>query len=223
MANEPQQLAPMQDRATTKHQIAWRRSGPNWRLCRKPASTLTGAPPGTTRTRLDSLFLTQAAAASRPVSTPPSAFVGMGELATVDAVAGHLDRVAENFAVDATPAARSQIEASPATHLQAAIPTPGFAAVAGPGQGIEQVMAAQLASMTDLINRQLETLRQIGGAAPLAAAAAPAVRQPSQAAAPLQTKPLPEKHPARRLAPSSPSRERAMPVSTPGNAVLSPI
>ena len=41
--------------------------------------------------------------------------------------------------------------------------------------------------------------------------------------APLQAKPLPEKNPARPLAPSSPSRKRAMPVSTLGNAVLSPI
>jgi hypothetical protein len=44
-----------------------------------------------------------------------------------------------------------------------------------------------------------------------------------EAAAPLQAKPLPEKKPARPLAPSSHSRKRAMPVSTLGHAVLSPI
>src|SRR5260370_41603757 len=103
------------------------------------------------------------------------------------------------------------------------MPARGFAAVSGPGQGMEQVRAAQLPSMSDLSNRQLETLRQIGCAAPMAAAAAPAVRQSPQAAAPLPAKPLPEKNPARPLAPSSPSRKRAMPVSTLGNAVLSPI
>ena len=65
-------------------------------------------------------------------------------------------------------------------------------------------MAAQLASMTDLINRQLETLRQIGGAAPLAAAAAPAGRQPPQAAAPLQAKPLPGKTPGEAFGPFKP-------------------
>ena len=65
-------------------------------------------------------------------------------------------------------------------------------------------MAAQLASMTDLINRQRETLRQIGGAAPLAAAAAPAVRQPPQAAAPLQAKPLPGKKPGEAFGPFKP-------------------
>jgi hypothetical protein len=40
----------------------------------------------------------------------------MGELVTADAVAGHLDRVAENFVVEATPAARSQIETGTRNH-----------------------------------------------------------------------------------------------------------
>ena len=188
---------------------------------------VANAPRGTSFLELgfNSLFLTQASQAIKTRFNVAVSFRQMmGELATLDAVAGHLDQVAENFVVEAAPAARSQIEASPATPPQAASPAPGVPATSVPGQGIEQVMAAQLASMTDLINRQLETLRQIGGAAPLAAAAAPAGRQSPQAAAPLQAKPLPEeKHPARRLAPSSPSRKRTMPVSTRDNAVLSPI
>ncbi len=166
---------------------------------------VAGAPPGTSFLELgfDSLFLTQA---SQAIKTRFNAAVSfrqmMGELATTDALAKHLNEVAENFTVEA-PAARSQIEANSATP-QAANPTPGFAAVSGPGQGIEQVMAAQLASMTDLINRQLETLRQIGGAAPLAAAAVPAVRQPPQAAAPVQAKPLPGKKPGEAFGPFKP-------------------
>ncbi|MGH6839387.1 MAG: amino acid adenylation domain-containing protein [Methylocella sp.] len=158
---------------------------------------VANAPPGTSFLELgfDSLFLTQASQAIKIRFNVAVSFRQMmGELATVDAVASHLDQVAENFVVAAAPAP-SRIEASPATPPQAAIAARGVAAASMPGQGIEQVMAAQLASMTDLINRQLETLRQIGGAPPLAAAAAPAVRQPAQAAAPLQAKPLAEKKP----------------------------
>jgi hypothetical protein len=168
---------------------------------------VASAPLGTSFLELgfDSLFLTQA---SKAIKTRFNAAVSfrqmMGELATVDAVAGHLDEVAENFVVETTPAARSQFEASPVTPPQAAIPAPGIAAVSGLAQGIEQVMAAQVASMTDLINRQLETLRQIGGPAPLAAAAAPAVRQSPQAAAPLPAKPLPEKKPGEAFGPFKP-------------------
>jgi amino acid adenylation domain-containing protein len=166
------------------------------------------APPGASFLELgfDSLFLTQA---SQAIKTRFKAAVSfrqmMGDLATVDAVAGHLDRVAENFFVaEAAPAAPSQIEARAATPPQAAIPTPGVPAASLPGQGIEHVMAAQLASMTGLINRQLETLRQMGGAAPLAVAAAPAVRQSPLAAAPLQAKPLPEKKPGEAFGPFKP-------------------
>ncbi|MGI8568337.1 MAG: amino acid adenylation domain-containing protein [Methylocella sp.] len=172
---------------------------------------VSNAPPGTSFLELgfDSLFLTQASQAIKTRFNVAVSFRQMmGELATVDAVAGHLDRVAENFVVEAAPAAPSQIEASPAPLPQAAIPAQGVPTASLPGrQGIEQVMAAQLASMTDLINRQLETLRQIGGAAPLAVAAAtaaPAVRQPPQAAAPLQAKPLSEKKPGEAFGPFKP-------------------
>ncbi len=167
---------------------------------------VANAPSGTSFLELgfDSLFLTQASQAVKTrFNTAVSFRQMMGELGTLDAVAGHLDRVAENFVVEATPA-RSQIEGSPTTLPPAARPTPAFADVSGPGQGIEQVMAAQLASMTDLINRQLETLRQIGGAPPLAAAAAPAVRQSPQAAAPLQATPVPEKKPGEAFGPFKP-------------------
>lgn len=113
---------------------------------------------------------------------------------------------------------------SPALPLLAASPATGLPSISGPGQGIEQVMAAQLASMTDLINRQLETLRQLGGAAPLAGTAvtgtAP-IRQP--APAPLPEKPLPEKNPPRLSVPSNPSRNQATLVSTRDNAVSLPI
>ncbi|MGQ0444040.1 MAG: amino acid adenylation domain-containing protein [Beijerinckiaceae bacterium] len=172
---------------------------------------IASAPPGTSFLELgfDSLFLTQA---SQAIKTRFNAAVSfrqmMGELSTVNAVAEYLDRVAENFVVEAAPAAPGQIEASPATPPQVAIPAPGFAAVSGLGQGIEQVMAAQLASMTDLINRQLETLRQMGGGASLTAApfaaAAPAVRQTPQAAAPLQAKPLPGKTSGEAFGPFKP-------------------
>ncbi len=63
-------------------------------------------------------------------------------------------------------------------------------------------MAAQLASMTDLINRQLETLRQIGGAPPSAAAAA--VGLSPQVAAPIQAKPPPEKTSSEAFGPFKP-------------------
>ena len=210
MANETQQPAPnagIAQQPETPNRQAAIRAELAALLENLSGIDVADAPPGTSFLELgfDSLFLTQA---SQAIKTRFNATVSfrqmMGELATVDAVAGHLDRVAENFVVEATPAARSQIEASPATPPQAAIPAPGFAAVSGPGQGIEQVMAAQLASMTDLINRQLETLRQIGGTAPLAAAAAPAVRQPPQAAAPLPAKPLSEKKPGEAFGPFKP-------------------
>ena len=210
MANETQQPAPnggIAQRPETPNRLAAIRAELAALLENLSGIDVASAPPGTSFLELgfDSLFLTQA---SKAIKTRFNAAVSfrqmMGELATVDAVAGHLERVAENFVVEAAPATRSQIEASPTTPPQAAIPTPGFAAVSGPGQSIEQVMAAQLASMTDLINRQLETLRQIGGASPLAAAAAPAVRQPPQAAAPLQAKPLPEKPPGEAFGPFKP-------------------
>jgi len=174
----------------------------------------------------DSLFLTQASQAIKTRFNVAVSFRQMmGELGTVDAVAEHLNQTAPEFTADIASAAPGPAEAGARLAAPAVSPTPGFAAaVSGPGQGIEQVMAAQLASMTDLINRQLETLRQIGGAAPLPAAAAPAFQQSPQAAAPLQAKPLLEKKsPPRRLAPSSPCRKCATPASTLGNAALSPI
>jgi amino acid adenylation domain-containing protein len=210
MANETQQLAPnarISQQPETPNRLAAIRAELAALLENLSGIDVASAPPGTSFLELgfDSLFLTQASQAIKIRFNAAVSFRQMmGELATVDAVAGHLDRVAENFVVEATGAARSEIEASPATPPQAAIPAPGFAAVSGPAQGIEQVMATQLASMTDLINRQLETLRQIGGAAPLAAAAAPAVRQPPQVAAQLQANPLPGKKPGEAFGPFKP-------------------
>jgi phosphopantetheine binding protein len=107
-------------RNNPKHQTAKQRSGPNWRVCSKNRSGIdvAGAPPGTSFLELgfDSLFLTQASQAIKIRFNAAVSFRQMlGELATVDAVAGHLHQVAENFVVEATPAARSQIEASPST------------------------------------------------------------------------------------------------------------
>ncbi len=170
---------------------------------------VANAPRGTTFLELgfDSLFLTQASQAIKTRFNVGVSFRQMmGELATLDAVAGHLDQVAENFVAEALPAARSEIEASPATPPQAASPAPGIPAASGPGQGIEQIMAAQLASMTDLINRQLETLRQFGGAPPLAAAAVPQAPagQAPQAPTAVQAKPVLEKKPSEAFGPFKP-------------------
>ncbi|MGA3341230.1 MAG: amino acid adenylation domain-containing protein, partial [Methylocella sp.] len=159
---------------------------------------VANAPRGTSFLELgfDSLFLTQASQAIKSRFNIAVSFRQMmGDLATLDAVADHLNLTAENFAVEVAPIVQSQSVDSPAIQLLAASPATGLPSISGPGQGIEQVMVAQLASMTDLINRQLETLRQLGGAAPLAGTAvtgtAP-VRQP--APAPLPEKPLlPEK------------------------------
>ena len=65
-------------------------------------------------------------------------------------------------------------------------------------------MAAQLASMTDLINRQLETLRQLGAAAPLTARATVPAPVQQQAPAPLPEKPLLEKKPVEAFGPFKP-------------------
>jgi amino acid adenylation domain-containing protein len=156
----------------------------------------------------DSLFLTQASQAIKTRFNVAVSFRQMmGELGTVDAVAEHLNQTATEFEPEPAIAATSQVDAGSTLPPSAASPAPRFAAASLPGQGIEQVMAAQLASMSDLINRQLETLRQIAGAAPLvtaAATAAPAVRQPPQAAAPLQAKPLLEKKPGEAFGPFKP-------------------
>jgi hypothetical protein len=65
-------------------------------------------------------------------------------------------------------------------------------------------MAAQLASMTDLINRQLETLRQLDAAAPLTARATVPAPVQQQAPAPLPEKPLLEKKPVEAFGPFKP-------------------
>ncbi|MGH6822903.1 MAG: beta-ketoacyl synthase N-terminal-like domain-containing protein, partial [Methylocella sp.] len=168
---------------------------------------VANAPRGTSFLELgfDSLFLTQASQAIKTRFNVAVSFRQMmGELGTVDAVAEHLHQTATDFETEPAMTAPGPAEAVATLPAPAASSAPGFAAASLPGQGIEQVMAAQLASMTDLITRQLETLRQIGGAAPLAAAAAPAVQQPPQAAAPLQAKPLPEKKPGEAFGPFKP-------------------
>ena len=122
---------------------------------------VANAPSGTSFLELgfDSLFLTQASQAIKTRFNVAVSFRQMmGDLATLDAVADHLNLTAENFAVEAAPIARSQGVDSPALPLLAASPATGLPSISGPGQGIEQVMAAQLASMTDLINRQLRNL-----------------------------------------------------------------
>ncbi|MGH6812120.1 MAG: amino acid adenylation domain-containing protein [Methylocella sp.] len=165
------------------------------------------APRGTSFLELgfDSLFLTQASQAIKTRFKVAVSFRQMmGELGTVDAVAEHLNQTATEFEAEPAMAASGPAESGSTLPAPAASPAPRFAVVSGPGQGVEQVMAAQLASMSDLINRQLETLRQIGGAAPLAATAAPVVRQPTQAAAPLPAKPLPEKKPGEAFGPFKP-------------------
>jgi amino acid adenylation domain-containing protein len=167
---------------------------------------VANAPPGASFLELgfDSLFLTQASQAIKTRFKVAVSFRQMmGELGTVDAVAAHLSQTTTEFAAAGASAAPGPAEAGSPLPPQAAIPATGVAVVSGPGQGIEQVMAAQLASMTDLINRQLETLRQIGGAAPLAVAA-PAVRQPPQAAPPLQAMPVPGKTPGEAFGPFKP-------------------
>jgi amino acid adenylation domain-containing protein len=168
---------------------------------------VANAPRGTSFLELgfDSLFLTQASQAIRTRFNVAVSFRQMmGELGTVDAVGEHLNQTATEFEPEPAMAAPGSAEAGSTLPPPAAIPAPGIPAASLPGQGIEQVMAAQLASMSDLINRQLETLRQIGSAAPLAAAAAQAVRQPPQAAAPLQAKPLLEKKPGEAFGPFKP-------------------
>ncbi|MGH6869405.1 MAG: phosphopantetheine-binding protein, partial [Methylocella sp.] len=168
---------------------------------------VANAPRGTSFLELgfDSLFLTQASQAIKTRFNVAVSFRQMmGELGTVDAVAEHLHQTATDFETEPAMTAPGPAEAVATLPAPAASSAPGFAAASLPGQGIEQVMAAQLASMTDLITRQLETLRQIGGAAPLAAAAAPAVQKPPQAAAPLQAKPLPEKKPGEAFGPFKP-------------------
>jgi amino acid adenylation domain-containing protein len=169
---------------------------------------VANAPRGTNFLELgfDSLFLTQASQAIKTRFNVAVSFRQMmGDLASLDAVAEHLNLTAENFAVEVAPIARSLGEASPAIIPPAATSATSFPSLSGPGQGIEQVMAAQLASMTDLINRQLETLRQLGGAASLigmAATGTAPVRQ--HIPAPLPEKPLPAKKPIEAFGPFKP-------------------
>jgi acyl transferase domain-containing protein len=154
----------------------------------------------------DSLFLTQASQAIKTRFKVAVSFRQMmGELASLDAVADHLNVAAEDFVVEAAPVAQTQSEAAFAILPPSASPAVGLPTLSGPGQGIEQVMAAPLASMTDLINRQLKTLRQLGGAAPSsgpASAVAAPVRPP--AAAPLPAKLAPDKKPVEAFGPFKP-------------------
>ncbi len=159
----------------------------------------------------DSLFLTQASQAIKTRFKVAVSFRQMmGDLASVDAVAEHLNGVVTEFELEPAPAAPTPAEAGAALASLAAAPAFALPAVAGmgAGQGIEQVMAAQLASMADLINRQLEILRQIGGHAPSPAAGDPAapvpVRQLQPPPAPVEKKPVPEKNPGEAFGPFKP-------------------
>jgi amino acid adenylation domain-containing protein len=146
----------------------------------------------------DSLFLTQASQAIKSRFRVEVSFRQMmGELATLDAVAAHLSQTAKEFEIKAqAPAASSPAASPPAPVPSPASPATFPAAGAHPvqSQGIAEIMAAQLASMSELINRQLETLRLAGGAMPLA----PAGPAPSQASAtqPLAAKPAVAEKPA---------------------------
>src|SRR5579885_2565706 len=134
---------------------------------------VASAPAGTSFLELgfDSLFLTQA---SQAIKTRFKAAVSfrqmMGELSTLDALTDHLSASADFEIVPAVERQAATVAASTASP-PAAGPAPLLPAAA---QCIEQVMAAQLASMSELINRQLETLRQMGGAPPGITAAPPA-------------------------------------------------
>jgi len=155
----------------------------------------------------DSLFLTQASQAIKSRFNVAVSFRQMmGDLPTLDAVAEYLNLKAENFVVEAAPTARSRDEDSPALPFLEASQAQGFQSLSvPPGQGIEQIMAAQLASMTDLINRQLETLRQLGSATPLPGMTATAIALVGQLApSPLPEKPLAEKKPAESFGPFKP-------------------
>ena len=72
---------------------------------------VANAPSGTSFLELgfDSLFLTQASQAIKTRFNVAVSFRQMmGDLATLDAVADHLNLTAENFAVEVAPIARSQ-------------------------------------------------------------------------------------------------------------------
>ncbi len=210
MANETQQSAPngeIAQQTAAPNRLAAIRTELAALLENLSGIDVANAPRGTSFLELgfDSLFLTQASQAIKTRFNVAVSFRQMmGELATFDAVAEHLNQTAPEFTADSAAAASGPAEAVAPLAPPVASTTPDIAAVSGPRQGIEQVMAAQLASMTDLINRQLETLRLIGGAAPLAAAAVPAVRPPAQAAAPVQAKPLREKKPVEAFGPFKP-------------------
>ena len=153
---------------------------------------VASAPAGTSFLELgfDSLFLTQA---SQAIKTRFKAAVSfrqmMGELSTLDALTDHLSASADFEIVPAVERQAATVAASTASP-PAAGPAPLLPAAA---QCIEQVMAAQLASMSELINRQLETLRQMGGAPPAITAAPPAfASRPSPAPEAVQQKSAPE-------------------------------
>ncbi|QBR70716.1 non-ribosomal peptide synthetase [Beijerinckiaceae bacterium] len=176
---------------------------------------VAGAPGSTSFLELgfDSLFLTQASQAIKTRFKVAVSFREMmGDLATIDALTQHLDRIAVDFVV--AEAAASPIQTVQAEGLPSAAPrqttfAPSIQGTAAPTQGIEQVMAAQLASMTDLINRQLDTLRQMGGAAPASAPPAPIAQQAPAPKAPQvpavpQAKPSVEKKPVEAFGPFKP-------------------
>ncbi|MCI0467551.1 MAG: amino acid adenylation domain-containing protein [Beijerinckiaceae bacterium] len=141
---------------------------------------VAGAPRGASFLDLgfDSLFLTQASQAIKSRFNVAVSFRQMmGELSTVDAVALYLNGMGAEFAVEPGLIEPAAALAPRDTQPALIVPAP---AGQGTGQGVEQVMAAQLASMADLINRQLETLRQMGVVAPPLAAAVPAVALPAR-------------------------------------------
>lgn len=169
---------------------------------------VANAPSGTSFLELgfDSLFLTQASQAIKNRFNVAVSFRQMmGELSTLDAVADYLSQTATDFAVTPAPAAPCPAEAGSASPPSSGLAAVSAAAGRGAAHGIEQIMAAQLASMSDLINRQLETLRQIGSAMGSAAAVpAPALAVKQPAPAPVREQQAPSKKPVEAHGPFKP-------------------
>lgn len=164
---------------------------------------VSSAPPGATFLELgfDSLFLTQASQAIKSRFNVAVSFREMmGELSTLDAVAAYVSETAKDYEVKPAALPAAPVTAAGPAPIAVAWSAPaGVPAAApgsgGPAQGIAEVMAAQLASMNDLINRQLETLRQLGGAEPSAGANPVAGGAKPQPSPPVQARSAPEKKP----------------------------
>jgi amino acid adenylation domain-containing protein len=138
--------------------------------------------PGTAFLELgvDSLLLLQASRALEEgfgVKVPFRAF--MEELSTVDALAAHLDA---ELPADAFPAPAEEVPPPPTAASPAVVPNDALPSVEGSAAGsvLERVMAEQMRTMSELMARQLDTLR---GAAPVAVVPTDGDGKPSAAVA----------------------------------------